>query len=98
MTIQLQDRYISNLFETKFHKNKAELENAIKQLFKNQSKVEKYEYGLLKAYEKGNLSIGQVSEILDLSKNETMDLLKKYNLSFINVNEEYLEQEFNAFN
>jgi predicted HTH domain antitoxin len=52
----------------------------------------------IKSYERGDLLIGQVSNILALSKNETMDLLKKYNIPFINVDKKYLEQEFNAFN
>lgn len=98
MTINIQDSYINMLFETKFHKNKSMLENEIKKLFQKQSRAEQYEYGLLKAYERGDLSIGQVSSILNVSKNETMDLLKKHNLSFVNADEEYLEQEFNAFN
>lgn len=98
MTLQINDSYINTLFETKFHKNQMELVSEIKKLFQNQSRAEQYEYSILKAYEKGDLSIGQVSEILGVSKNETMDLLKKYNVAFINVDTEYLEQEFNAFN
>ncbi len=52
---------------------------------------------ILNQYENGNLTIGQVSDILDISKNETIDLLKKYNIAFVNADEKYLEQEFNAF-
>ncbi len=52
---------------------------------------------ILNQYENGNLTIGQVSEILDISKNETIDLLKEYNIAFVNADEKYLEQEFNAF-
>lgn len=51
---------------------------------------------ILNQYENGNLTIGQVSEILDISKNETIGLLKEYNIAFINADEEYLEQEFNT--
>jgi len=98
MTIQINDSYINTLFETKFHKNQMELVNEIKKLLQNQSRAEQYEYSLLKAYEKGDLSIGQVSDILSISKNETMDLLKKYDIPFINVDETYLDQEFQAFN
>lgn len=97
MTINIQDSYINMLFETKFHKNKLALEDEIKKLFKKQSRAEQYEYGLLKSYEKGDLSIGQVSTILNVSKNETLDLLKKYNIAFVNVDKEYLEQELSAF-
>jgi predicted HTH domain antitoxin len=97
MTIQINDSYINTLFETRFHKNQVELVNEIKKLFQNQSRVEQYEYSLLKAYEKGELSIGQVANILSISKNETMELLKKYDIPFINVDEIYLDQEFKAF-
>ncbi len=97
MTVQIQDSYIVTLFETKFHKNKLEFVDAIKTLFASQTKAEQYEYGLLKAYEKGDLSIGQVADILSLSKKQTLDLLEKYKLGFVNVDSEYLDQEFKAF-
>lgn len=98
MTIEINDSYINTLYETKFHKNQKELINTIKKLLQSQSKAEQYEYGLLKAYEKGDLSIGQVAQILSLSKSETMDLLKKYDIAFIDADRKYLEDEFQAFN
>jgi len=59
--------------------------------------VETQEYNLLKAYDRGELSLGQVANILNLSKTETMELLKKDNIPFIRVDSEYIEQEFGAF-
>jgi len=41
--------------------------------------------------------LGQVANILNLSKSDTMELLKKYNIPFIRVDSEYMEQEFGAF-
>ena len=41
--------------------------------------------------------MGQVANILNISKSETMELLKKYNIPFVRVDREYLEQEFGAF-
>jgi len=38
-----------------------------------------------------------VATILNCSKEETMELLKKYDIPFIRVDSEYLEQEFGAF-
>ena len=32
-----------------------------------------------------------------MSKSEVMELLEKYDIGFITVDEEYLEEEFNAF-
>ena len=55
------------------------------------------EYRLLKAYEEGTLSIGQIGKILYLDKLEVMNLLEEYDIGFITVDEEYLEQEFNTF-
>jgi len=59
--------------------------------------VDTQEYNLLKAYDRGELSLGQVANILNLSKSDTMELLKKYNIPFIRVDSEYMEQEFGVF-
>jgi len=61
------------------------------------TKLEIQEYNLLKAYDRGELSIGQVATILNLPKVEVMELLEKYDIAFIRVDSEYLEQEFSAF-
>lgn len=97
-TLQFQDPYIITLLETQFHNDKTKFIEAIKEFFQNKTKVETYEYNLLKAYDRGELSIGQIATILNLSKLEVMELLEKYDIPFVRVDEEYLEQEFNAFN
>jgi len=96
-TIQIQDSFITTLLETKFHNDTTKLIAMIKELFQTKSKLEAQEYNLLKAYDRGELSLGQVSNILNLSKVETMELLGKYDIPFIRVDSEYLEQEFEAF-
>ena len=95
--IQIQDSFITTLLETKFYNDKAKFIEAIKELFQTKSKLEAQEYNLLKAYDRGELSLGQVANILNLSKNDTMELLKKYDIPFLRVDSEYLEQEFGAF-
>ena len=95
--LQTQDSYIMTIFETKFHNDKSKFFDAVKNLFKTESKAQQQEYNLLKAYQEGDLSIGQVAKILDATKFEVMELLEKYNIPFITVDEEYLDQEFNAF-
>jgi predicted HTH domain antitoxin len=52
---------------------------------------------ILEAYDRGELSLGQVANILNLSKSDTMELLKKYDIPFIRIDSEYMEQEFGAF-
>lgn len=96
-TIQIQDSFIVTLLETKFYNDKAKLIEAIKELFQTKSKLETQEYNLLKAYDRGELSLGQIANILNLSKAEIMELLKKYDIPFVRVDSEYLEQEFGAF-
>ena len=96
-TIQIQGSFMINLLETKFYNDKAKFIEAIKELFQKKSKLEIQEYNLLKAYDRGELSIGQVGMILNISKSEVIELLKKYDIPFIPVDKEYLEQEFNAF-
>jgi len=97
-SLQTQDSYIMTIFETKFHNDKSKFFDAVKNLFKTENKAEQQEYNLLRAYQEGDLSIGQVAKILDSTKFEVMELLEKYNIPFITVDEEYLNQEFNAFN
>ncbi len=97
-SLQTQDSYIITIFETKFHNDKSKFFDAVKNLFKTENKAEQQEYNLLRAYQEGDLSIGQVAKILDSTKFEVMELLEKYNIPFITVDEEYLNQEFNAFN
>ncbi len=96
-TIQIEDSFITTLFETKFYNDKVKFVEAIKELFKNKSKLETHEYNLLKAYDRGELSLGQVAEILSISKSEVMDFLKKYDIPYVRVDSEYLDQEFGAF-
>ena len=43
--------------------------------------------------DRGELSIGQIGTILY----EVMELLEKYDIPFIRVDEAYIEHEFNAF-
>jgi len=96
-TIQIEDSFITTLLETKFYNDKNRFVEAIKELFQTKSKLEAQEYNLLKAYDRGELSLGQVANILNLSKSNTMELLKKYDIPFIRVDSEYMEQEFGAF-
>ncbi len=95
--VEIKDPYIATIFETKFYNDKDKFISAIKELFEIKSKLEMQEYNLLKAYERGELSLGQVANILNISKSETLELLKKYDISFVNIDEEYLEEEFKAF-
>ena len=96
--LQTQDAYIMTIFETQFHNDSSKFFDAVKNLFKTENKAQQQEYNLLKAYQEGDLSIGQIAKILDVNKLEVMALLEKYNIPFITVDEEYLNQEFNAFN
>jgi len=52
---------------------------------------------LLQAYDRGEFSLGQIAIILNSSKEETIELLKKHDIPFVRVDSEYLEQEFEAF-
>jgi len=75
-----------------------DIEKLFDELHNDKNKlVETQEYNLLKAYDRRELSLGQVANILNLSKSDTMELLKKYNIPFIRVDSEYMEQEFGAF-
>jgi len=97
VAIQIDDSYILTVLETKFHNDKDRFVKAIKELFQINSKLETQEYNLLKAYDNGELSIGQVCNILNISKNEVIKLLEKYDIPFIRVDNDYLQHEFNAF-
>ena len=95
--LQTQDPFIQTIFKTQFFNDTNKFFEKVKTLFTIESKLKSQEYRLLKAYEDGTLSIGQIGKILDLDKLEVMNLLEEYDIGFIEVDEEYLEQEFNAF-
>lgn len=97
-SLQTHDPFITTIFETKFHNDKAKFFDAVKTLFQKENKAEQQEYNLLKAYDDGDLSMGQVAKILNITKFEVMGLLEKYDIPFISIDEEYLTQELNAFN
>jgi hypothetical protein len=94
--IPTNDPVIETIIQTKFHNDTTKFLEAVKEFFQKDSKAETYEYNLLKAYDRGELSIGQIANILNLDKLEVMELLEKYDIAFVRVDEEYLEQEFNA--
>ncbi len=96
--LQTHDSYIMTIFETQFHNDTSKFFDAVKKLFRAENKAQMQEYNLLNAYQEGDLSIGQVAKILNSTKFEVMELLEKYDIPFITVDEEYLDQEFNAFN
>ncbi len=92
-----QDPSILDILETKFYNDKEKFIEAIKEMFQIKNRLERQEYNLLKAYDRGELSIGQIATMLNLSKYEVMELLEKYDIPFIRVDEEYIAHEFNAF-
>lgn len=92
-----QDPSILEILETRFYNDKEKFVEAIKEMFQIKNRLERQEYNLLKAYDRGELSIGQIGTILNLSKYEVMELLEKYDIPFIRVDKEYIEHEFNAF-
>ena len=96
-TLKIQDPFIATILETRFHNDKKKFLEAVKKLFQANNELEMQEYNLLKAYECGDLSIGQITKILNKNKFEVMELLEKYDIPFINVDKEYLKQEFHAF-
>ena len=52
---------------------------------------------LLIQYDNAELSTVQVAEKLGISKSEVLDLLKKHKIAYVRVDEEYIKQEFEAF-
>jgi len=96
--LRINDQYIATILKNKFCNDENKFIEAVKKLFQKDDEFKTREYNLLKAYQDGELSLGQVAKYLNISKAETMELLKKHNIPFIEVDEEYLEHEFNAFN
>jgi len=80
--IKTHDQYISTILKTKFYNDENKFIEAVKILFQKEDELKTREYNLLKAYNEGELSIGQVAKFLNISKSETMELLKKYNIPF----------------
>lgn len=96
--LQTNDKYIETILKTKFYNDEHKFIEAVKKLFQKDDEFKTREYNLLKAYQEGELSIGQIAKYLNISKSETMELLKRYEIPFIELDEEYLKHEFDAFN
>jgi exonuclease VII small subunit len=80
MTLQINDEYLETIFKTKFNSDKNLFIQAIKELSQNIHQLEKIEYNLLKAYESGDLSIGQIAKILNTNEEEVLSLMAKNNI------------------
>jgi len=63
MQLEIQDTFITTLFETKFYKDKHRFIEAIKESFKLKSKLEAQEYNLLKSYERDVLMEKLLGEV-----------------------------------
>jgi len=55
------------------------------------------EMKLLIQYDNAELSTGQVAEKLGISKSEVLELLVKHKIPYVRADEEYIKQEFEAF-
>ena len=61
-----QDPSILDILETRFYNDKEKFVEAIKEMFQIKNRLETQEYNLLKSYDRGELSIGQIGTILNM--------------------------------
>lgn len=95
ITLQLNDTFLEEKFKIDFHNNMQQFIHTIKESLETKERTER---NLLKAYSKGELSSGQVAEILNITKYDLLDLLEKYDLPYVEVDEKYLLEEIEAAN
>ncbi len=93
LTLQLNDSFIEQKFEMDFHNNTKYFIQTIKSFLQKKDNIE---FNLLKAYSRGELSSGQVARILDISKYDVLELMERYDIAYINVDDEYLKEEIEA--
>ncbi len=95
ITLQLNDTFLEEKFKIDFHHNTQRFIHTIKESLETKERTER---NLLKAYSRGELSSGQVAEILNVTKYDVLELLEKYDIPYIEVDEEYLQEEIEAAN
>lgn len=87
LTVQIQNPFIEQRVKKDFKGDTQKLINEIVDFLKNK---EKNERALAKAYERGDLSTGEIAEKLEIHKEDVLELLNKYDVYYADYD---LEEE-----
>ena len=84
VTVQIQDSFIEQKLKTECKGNLNNFIDKIKNLFENE------ERDLAKAYERGELSTGEIAQKLGIHKEDVLELLNRYGVYYADYD---LEEE-----
>ncbi len=97
MTIQINDPWFESLYRTEFGANSTKFLETIKSLLIEKNQREKRVVALLNQYKNAEISIGKIAENLNISREEVLELLSKYNIDFVDYSWEEEQKNVNAF-
>lgn len=90
--LTIQDQFIEETVKTDYKGNIENFIQEIKKLIR-----ESKEKNLAKAYERGDLSTGEIAEKLGIHKEDVLDLLNKYDVYYADYNLEEEEKRIENF-
>ncbi len=83
MTIQINDPWFESLYTKEFGANATKFVEEIKALLVERYQKEKRVLALLHQYADANISIGKISENLNIDREEVLALLRKHEIAFV---------------
>lgn len=77
--VKINDPWFENIFKTEFNSNEVQFLSKFKALLTKERQREKQIISLLERYKSADMSLGAISEKLNIDRNELFELMEKYN-------------------
>lgn len=91
--IKINDPWLENIFKTEFNENSMEFLSKFKKLLTKERQREQQIISLLEKYKNTNLSLTSISQKLNISKDELLLLMDKYDFFLIDDDYDLLQDE-----
>lgn len=91
--IKINDPWLENIFKTEFNENSMEFLSKFKKLLTKERQREQQIISLLEKYKNANLSLTSISQKLNISKDELLLLMDKYDFFLIDDDYDLLQDE-----
>lgn len=77
--VKINDPWFENIFKTEFNSSEVQFLSKFKALLTKERQREKQIISLLEKYKNADMSLGKISEKLNIDRNELFELMEKYN-------------------
>ena len=97
MTIQINDPWFENIYNTEFEGNSSKFLETIKNLLIEKNQKEKKVIKLLKEYQESKISLGKIAQNLNITKEEALSILEKNSIDFVDYSWEEEKKNIHDF-